>query len=62
MPEFTVATRASSLARAQTGWVREQLARELACEVGEVLITSEGDVSNAALTSFGGGGVRRAGA
>ena len=57
MPEFTVATRASSLARAQTGWVRGHLSRLLGAEVGEVLVTSEGDVSDAALTSFGGQGV-----
>ena len=57
MPEFTVATRASALARAQTGWVRGHLSRLLGAEVGEVLVTSEGDVSDAALTSFGGQGV-----
>jgi hydroxymethylbilane synthase len=37
--------------------VREHLARVLGSEVGEVLVTSEGDVSDAALTSFGGQGV-----
>ena len=57
MPDFTVATRASALARAQTGWVRDRLADLLGIEVAELLVTSEGDVSDAALTSFGGQGV-----
>ncbi len=57
MPDFTVATRASALARAQTGWFRARLAQVLGSEVPELLVTSEGDVSDAALTSFGGQGV-----
>lgn len=52
-----MATRASALARAQSGWVRQQIRSVTRAEVGEVLVTSEGDVSNAALTSFGGQGV-----
>jgi hydroxymethylbilane synthase len=45
------------LARAQTGWVRARLAAETGLDATEVLVTSEGDVSQAALTSFGGQGV-----
>ena len=57
MPEIRVATRASALARAQAGWVRERIRRVTGGEVREVLITTEGDTSTAALTSFGGQGV-----
>ncbi|MEZ5119740.1 MAG: hydroxymethylbilane synthase [Candidatus Nanopelagicales bacterium] len=57
VPEIRVATRASALARAQTAWVRERIRRVTGGEVGEVLITTEGDTSTAALTSFGGQGV-----
>lgn len=57
MPEIRVATRASALARAQTGWVRERLQDVVGVAAPEVLVTSEGDVSQAALTSFGGQGV-----
>lgn len=57
MPEIRVATRASALARAQTLWVREQVRFRTGLEATEVLVTSEGDVSKAALTSFGGQGV-----
>ena len=58
VPEIRVATRASALARAQTGWVRERIQAVTGGEVSEVLITTEGDTSTAALTSFGGQGVR----
>jgi hydroxymethylbilane synthase len=57
VPEIRVATRASALARAQTGWVRERIQAVTGGEVSEVLITTEGDTSTAALTSFGGQGV-----
>ncbi len=57
MPEIRVATRASALARAQTGWVRDRITASSGRSTTEVLITSEGDVSQAALTSFGGQGV-----
>lgn len=45
------------MARAQTAWVRERIEAASGVPASEVLITSEGDVSNAALTSFGGQGV-----
>lgn len=45
------------MARAQTGWVRERIQAVTGGEVSEVLITTEGDTSTAALTSFGGQGV-----
>jgi hydroxymethylbilane synthase len=45
------------LARAQTAWVRARLQDATGRPAPEVLVTSEGDVSNAALTSFGGQGV-----
>ncbi len=57
MPEIRVATRASALARAQTGWVRDRITESSGRRTTEVLVTSEGDVSQAALTSFGGQGV-----
>ena len=57
MPEIRVATRASALARAQTGWVRDRITASSGRSTTEVLVTSEGDVSQAALTSFGGQGV-----
>ncbi len=57
MPEIHVATRASALARAQTGWVSRRIAEVTGADVTEVLVTSEGDVSRAALTSFAGQGV-----
>ncbi len=57
MPEIRVATRASALARAQTGWVRDLLSAATGLPAREVLVTSDGDVSQAALTSFGGQGV-----
>lgn len=57
MSEIRVATRASALARAQTGWIRAQIRNVTGTPVSEVLVTSEGDVSKAALTSFGGQGV-----
>lgn len=57
MPEIRVATRASALARAQTTWVRQKIASATGVPATEVLVTSEGDVSQAALTSFGGQGV-----
>ncbi len=57
MPDFRVATRASALARAQTAWVRDRISEAIGGPAGEVLVTSEGDVSRAALTSFGGQGV-----
>lgn len=52
-----MATRASALARAQTAWVRARVAETTGYNVSEVLVTSEGDVSQAPLTSFGGQGV-----
>jgi len=55
--EIRVATRASALARAQTGWVRERIASITGSVVTEVLVTTQGDTSTAALTSFGGQGV-----
>lgn len=57
MSEIRVATRASALARAQTGWVRGLIADALGTDASEVLVTSEGDTSMAALSSFGGRGV-----
>lgn len=57
MPEIRVATRASALARAQTSWVRAGIERATGMAAPEILVTSEGDVSQAALTSFGGQGV-----
>ena len=57
MPDLTVATRASALARAQSGWVRELIAEVTGEQVLECLVTSEGDTSRAALTSFAGQGV-----
>lgn len=45
------------MARAQTGWVRDRITASSGRSTTEVLITSEGDVSQAALTSFGGQGV-----
>lgn len=57
MREIRVATRASTLARAQTAWVRDRIRAATGAEVSEVLITTEGDTSKAALTSFGGQGV-----
>lgn len=57
MPDIRVATRASALARAQTGWVRQRVEAAIGRPAREVLVTSEGDVSRAALTSFGGQGV-----
>lgn len=52
-----MATRASALARAQTAWVRERIHAVTGHVASEVLVTSEGDTSRAALTSFGGQGV-----
>ncbi len=52
-----MATRASALARAQTAWVRERIEAATNLNACEVLVTSEGDTSRAALTSFGGQGV-----
>jgi len=57
VPDFRVATRASALARAQTAWVRERIGEATGSPASEMLVTSEGDVSRAALTSFGGQGV-----
>lgn len=57
MTDIRVATRASALARAQTGWVRARIEATTGMPAPEVLVTSEGDVSQAALTSFGGQGV-----
>lgn len=57
MPEVRVATRASALARAQTGWVSRRIEQTCGFRTEEVLVTSEGDVSQAALTTFGGQGV-----
>ncbi len=57
MLEIRVATWASALARAQTGWVRDRITASSGRSTTEVLVTSEGDVSQAALTSFGGQGV-----
>lgn len=57
MPDLRVATRASALARAQTSWVRDRIQQTAGMPTSEVLVTSQGDVSQAALTSFGGQGV-----
>ncbi|MGH3444171.1 MAG: hydroxymethylbilane synthase, partial [Nocardioidaceae bacterium] len=52
-----VGTRASVLARAQSGLVARDLREALGCEVELVDISTEGDVSAAPLASFGGTGV-----
>ena len=52
-----VGTRRSLLARTQSGQVADQLAAALGREVVLVEVTTEGDVNNAPLTSFGGVGV-----
>ncbi|MCU0298858.1 MAG: hydroxymethylbilane synthase [Candidatus Nanopelagicales bacterium] len=57
MPDLNVATRASALARAQTAWVCARIHAATGLVTSEVLVTSEGDTSRAALTSFGGQGV-----
>lgn len=57
MSELTVATRASALARAQTTWVRERIESTTGTRTREVLVSTQGDTSQAALTSFGGQGV-----
>lgn len=50
-------TRASLLARTQSGHVADALSRALGCDVELVDVTTEGDVSSAPLASFGGVGV-----
>jgi hydroxymethylbilane synthase len=52
-----VGTRASTLARTQSGQVAEILARRLARSVELVDVTTEGDVNRAPLASLGGAGV-----
>ncbi len=52
-----VGTRASVLARTQSGHVADALARALGREVVLVDVTTEGDVSRAPLASLGGAGV-----
>jgi hydroxymethylbilane synthase len=52
-----VGTRASLLARTQSGQVADHLAAALGRPVELVEVTTEGDVSSAPLTSFGGVGV-----
>jgi hydroxymethylbilane synthase len=52
-----VATRASALARAQSGWVGSRITEATGARIREVLVTTRGDTSTAALTSFGGQGV-----
>jgi hydroxymethylbilane synthase len=52
-----VGTRASLLARTQSGQVADLLAAALGRDVELVEVTTEGDVSQAPLTSFGGVGV-----
>lgn len=52
-----MATRASALARAQSGWVGDRIAEATGARIREVLVTTRGDTSTAALTSFGGQGV-----
>lgn len=52
-----VGTRASLLARTQSGTVADALAAALGHEVRLVEVSTEGDVSGAPLTSFGGAGV-----
>lgn len=52
-----VGTRASLLARTQSGQVADLLARALGCETVLVDVTTEGDVSRAPLASLGGVGV-----
>ena len=57
MPDIRVATRSSALARSQTLWVREKIQQASGAATSEVLVTTQGDTSQAALTSFGGQGV-----
>ncbi len=57
MRPLRVGTRASLLARTQTGQVADVLARETSRDVELVEVTTEGDVSSAPLVSFGGIGV-----
>jgi hydroxymethylbilane synthase len=52
-----IGTRASPLARTQSGWVAERLARSLATEVELVDLTTFGDVSREPLAEIGGTGV-----
>ena len=52
-----VGTRASLLARTQSGHVADALRESLGREVVLVEVTTEGDVSSAPLASFGGVGV-----
>ena len=52
-----VGTRASLLARTQSGQVADALRQALGREVTLVEVTTQGDVSSAPLTSFGGTGV-----
>ena len=52
-----VGTRASLLARTQSGAVAAQLAEQLGREVELVDVTTEGDVNRASLASLGGAGV-----
>jgi hydroxymethylbilane synthase len=52
-----VGTRASTLARTQSGQVAEELAHALQREVVLVEVTTEGDISSAPLSSLGGVGV-----
>ncbi|HET7387768.1 MAG TPA: hydroxymethylbilane synthase [Nocardioidaceae bacterium] len=55
--KIRVGTRASTLARAQSGGVADQLRQRLGCDVELVDVSTQGDVSSAPLASFGGVGV-----
>jgi len=56
-PVIRLGTRASQLARTQSGLVATLLRERLGVEVELVDVTTEGDVSTASLASFGGTGV-----
>ncbi|WP_129339815.1 hydroxymethylbilane synthase, partial [Cellulomonas endophytica] len=57
MPEVRIGTRASALARTQTGHVADALRTLGVREVGTVHVRTEGDVVTAPLSSLGGTGV-----
>jgi len=57
MTKLRIGTRASALAKTQSGTVAAAIADRLGCEVELVEITTEGDVTTAPLASLGGVGV-----
>jgi len=57
MTKLRIGTRASALAKTQSGTVAAAIAERLGCEVELVEITTEGDVTAAPLASLGGVGV-----